>query len=240
MIPVDKPGPDLTISEVLGGNQDDLDDLLSIHQELFPQYLYYQPFMRERATKPPGADPRFVEHWWLLRVDGQAAAIRFFKYIPARDCGFALAIGVLPAFRALTFGRYLRFSHAILIGSMNQLKADAQAAGRPMPVGMGTEIEHYLLWRYYTEYGYVKLPVDYREPSFSQEAEVYIEQNDKKELQFRQIELGILPCNHAHFNPNDSEMLKNVIFALLVDHYELPEDHWVIRHALKSRSAALT
>lgn len=234
MIPVDTPGLELTIHEVLGGDADDLESLLTIHQDLFPQYGYYRPFMRERAQEPPDADPRFVEHWWLLRINGEAAAVRFFKYVPHRHCGCALAIGIKPEFRPYTLGRYRRFSEAILLGSIRQLKTDAKAAGRPTPVGMVTEIESYLRLRYYREYGYVRLPLDYLEPSFTPEAEPHLEEDERAEIKFRPIELGILPLAGSPFDLSDPRVLNDVVSALLIDHYGLDEDHWAVIRARKS------
>lgn len=226
------PELDLTIHEVLGGSTNDLEDLLDIHRELFPQYVYYQTYMRERAGRPPDCDPRFVEHWWLVRVHGQAAAVRFFKYVPARACGIGLAVGIRPAYRRMTFGSYRRLSEVLVAKSLEQLVADAQAGGRPNPVGMVSEIESYLLKRYHTEYGFVALPVEYYEPSFTIEAAAFVDPSDK--LEFRQIHLGILPVSGEILSPDDPGMLSNIVYALLVDHYGLPESHWAVRQALSS------
>jgi hypothetical protein len=232
MIPVETPGTQLSIHEVLGGPQRDLEDLLAIHADLFPQYAYYHAYMRHRAKQPSDADPRTVEHWWLIRLNGQAAAVRFFKYVPGRNCGIALAIGIKPDYRRHTFGRYRRFSEAILHTSLQQVQSDAEVAGKPTPVGMVVEIEHYLFARYFDEYGHLRLPIDYLEPSFTAEAKPFLDST--AQLEFRPIALGILPTDSCPFNPLDEKMLNDVVFALLIDHYGLPENHWTVRRALDS------
>lgn len=237
MIPVDTPGLELSIQEVLGGTPRDLEDLLTIHANLFPQYTYYHAYMRQRAQQPPVADSGSIEHWWLIRLNDQAVAIRFFKYIPARNCGVALAIGIKPEYRHHTFGRYRRFSEAILSASLQQILSDAETAGKPKPLGMVVEIEQYLCPRYFGKYGYIRLPIDYLEPSFTAEAKPFL--NDTTPLEFRSITLGILPADSELFDSLDEKMLNDVVLALLVDHYGLPEDHWVVRRARASIQTAL-
>jgi hypothetical protein len=237
MIPVETPGVQLTVHEVLGGIQHDLEDLLALHADLFPQYAYYRPYMQHRAKRPPHVDPRFIEHWWLIRVNGQAAAIRFFKYVPERDCGLALAIGIKPEYRQQTFGLYRRFAEAILFASLQQVRSDAEAAGKPRLAGMAVEIEPYLFSRYFGEYGHVRLPIDYVEPSFTAEAKPFLD--SKAELKFRPMTLGILPIDSNRFTPFNEETLNNITFALLVDHYGLPEEHRIVRRALDSIQMAL-
>jgi hypothetical protein len=238
MIPVETPDIRLTVHEVLGGCQCDQDDLLALHAALFPQYAYYQTYMRQRAQQPPNADPRFVEHWWLIRLNDQPAAIRFFKYVPERNCGLGLAVGIQPEYRQHTFGRYRRFSEAIVLASLEQLCTDAKALGKLTPVGMISEIEAYLLPRYYREYGFIRLPIDYTEPSLTAEAQKLVA--DTEDLVFRPMELGILPSDPARFDPQDSEMLRQIVLAFLVDHYGLSENHLIVRRALASIPTALT
>ncbi len=233
MIPLPIPDARLTIHEVLGGSLHDLEDLLEVHRELFPRLGHYHPYMRQRAQQPPDADPRWVEHWWLARIEGQAAAIRYFKYVPARQCGLSLGIGVRKPYRTLTFGRYGRFSELLTRTSLEQVEADAQAKGQPVPVGIVAEVEDYLLKRY-DEYGFVQLPVDYLEPSSTPEAMAAEGQPEAQAVEFRQIALGVFPLQNSPFDPLDRAVLRQMVLAFLVDHYELPEDHRVVQRAVDS------
>jgi hypothetical protein len=225
------PGTNITLHEVLGGSENDLVDLLAIHRELFPDYEYYQPYMQERAKLPHHANPDLVEHWWLVRVAGQPAGVRFFVYVPQRDCGLGLAVGVRPAYRKVTFGEYQRLSEILLLKTLEYLTIDAEKSGRVTPIGMVSEIEDYILPRC-IEYGYIPLNVDYQEPSFVQNSVVSVDKDEP--ISFRPIALGCLPTNKDAFDPTDPNMLTNVVKALLVDHYGLAEDHPVVRRALNS------
>ncbi len=237
MIRIETPEPGLSVCEVLGGRVADLQDLLKVHQELFPKFASYIPFMLERANDPPGADPRFVEHWWLARIDGQPAGIRYFKYVPARHCALSLGIGVLKPYRHLTFGHYGRFSKLLTLTSLEQVRADADAAGQPVPVGIVAEVEAYLLPRY-DEYNFMRLPIDYQEPSSTPEAsDARGEPSGPDQLTFRSIQLGLFKLDDTRFDPFSLPVLQDMVLAFLVDHYSLPAEHPVVQRALKSLEA---
>jgi hypothetical protein len=227
------PDTDITFHEVLGGSDCDLADLLDIHSELFPEYAYYQPYMRERAALPPNARSGIIEHWWLVRVKGEAAGARFFDYVPHRDCGLGLAVGVRRAYRSNTFGSYQRLSEILLRVTLDHLLTDAHTVGRPAPFGMVSEIEAYVLSRC-LEYGYVELPVHYQEPSFIQDPLLALSVPEAREMTFRPITLGCLPTDPNRFDPTDPVMLTNFVKALLIDHYCLPENHPILCQALDS------
>jgi hypothetical protein len=222
--------PLFSFHEVLGGDARDRSDMMAIHSELFPHYGYYHAYMWERSQRPPDADSRFIEHWWLIRVNGEAAAVRYFKYVPGRDCGLALAIGIRPTFRDLTHGLARRFSELLIRRSLEQIGQDAAACGRPVPVGLATEIEPFLLRRYEEEYGFVRLEVNYQEPSYTVEAGRHLD----KPLDFRPIPLGVLPVQESTFSLANPEVVINIVLAFLVDHYGLAPDHWIVRRALES------
>ncbi len=232
MIKIDTPHPGLSVHEVLGGSKRDLDDLLAVHRELFAKFSSYIPYMIERAKDPPDADPCFVEHWWLARIDGEPAGIRYFKYVPARQCGLSLGIAVLKLYRHLTFGRYGRFSKLLTLTSLEQLQADAAAAGQPVPVGIVAEVENYLLPRY-DEYDFIRLPIDYNEPSSTPEANA-ARGEAEDHLSFRPIQLGVFMLADTSFDPFNRQMLRQLVLAFLVDHYGLPDDHPVVCRALES------
>jgi hypothetical protein len=233
MIPVEMPDIGLTIHEVLGGDERDLQDLLRLHAELFPHYVYYHPYMRRRAEFPPNADPDLVEHWWLVRVHGEAAGVRFFDYVPGHNCGLGLAIGIKPTFRRMGSAPYRRLSELLLMTSLDYLRVDAQAAGKPAPMGMVSEIEDYILATC-VEYGYIELPVDYEEPSIVHSSLVPDNLLESQELTFRPITLACLPLDKKKFDPTDSTMLTEVVNALLIVYYGLAEDHPVVRRVLDS------
>jgi hypothetical protein len=233
MTVIELPGTDISMHEVLGGSEADLADLLELHRELFPEYAYYQPYMRERARTSPDARSNLVEHWWLVRVKGQAAGVRFFDYAPQRDCGLGLAVGIRAEYRKITVGEFQRLSELLLLKTLEFLTIDASKAGRPVPIGMVSEIEDYILPRC-IEYGYVELPVRYQEPSRIVGSQGSQTQLETEPLTFRPITLGCLPSNPETFDPADAVMLTNVVKAFLVDHYGLPEDHQAVCRALDS------
>jgi hypothetical protein len=233
MIPVEMPEIGLTIHEVLGGDECDLQDLLRLHAELFPHYGYYQPYMQQRAHYPPDADPDLIEHWWLVRIQGEAAGVRFFDYVPRRNCGLGLAIGIRPSFRHAASSPYRRLSELLLMTSRDYLQVDAEAAGQPAPLGMVSEIEGYILATC-VEYGYIELPVDYEEPSIVHNSTVPDRLLESQELTFRPITLACLPLDKTKFDPTAPAMLTEVVNALLIDYYGLTADHPVTRRVLDS------
>ena len=235
MRPIEIPGTDVTIHDVTQGNVERLEALLDLFVEAFPRYTRYLPIMRERAIRlPADADPRFVEHQWLAEVGTQAAGFTVFKYVPGRNCGLCMAIGVRPAYRLLSAGRYRRLSELLLKSSLEQLQADALTAGRPAPVGMVLEVEEPKLVARFREYGLVELPVDYREPPFLHGRQALADASELEAMGFQPMQLGIYPIGGESFNPSDPAMLANLIYALLVDHYRLPEEHWAVRRSLDS------
>jgi hypothetical protein len=237
MIPVEMPDIGLTIHEVLGGDKHDLQDLLRLHADLFPHYGYYQPYMQQRAKYPLDADPNLIEHWWLVRIQGEAAGVRFFDYVPRRNCGLGLAVGIKPSFRRAASGPYRRLSELLLMTSLDYLQVDAGAAGKPAPLGMVSEIEDYILATC-VEYGYIELPVDYEEPSTIVHSSIVPDGLlEAQELTFRPITLACLPLDRTKFDPANPAMLTEVASALLIDYYGLTEDHPVTRRVLDSIQA---
>lgn len=234
MITIETTHPGLTVHEVLGGTEQDLEDLLMIHRELFPKFSSYIPFMYERAQEPPDTDPRFIEHWWLARIDGEPAGIRYFKYVPRRHCGLSLGIAILKPFRHLTFGdHYGRFSRMLTLTSLEQLEADARSMDQPVPVGIFAEVEAYLLPRY-DEFDFIRLPIDYQEPSSTPEASEARGDSTDETLSFRSIAVGVFKLANTQFDPFNRSVMKDMTLAFLIDHYGLPDDHPVVQRALES------
>ncbi len=240
--------PDIAIYETIGHNADRHERMLDLYAELFPYYAYYLPYMRHRMQLPIDADPNFTERWWLIEVDGNPAGVRLFKYSPGRDCGLSLGIAIKPEYRHLSSKGYARLAEQLLADSQEHLRADARAAGKPTPIGMVTELQvpettadaaikrgrARLIERYH-EYGYIDLPVEYYEPPFIQgKEEVLVDPAAIADRDFLRLKLGIFPCPGGQFDLNDADMVSSLTCAFLVDHYGLPEDHWVVRRALES------
>ncbi|MBA3531755.1 MAG: hypothetical protein H0T73_07550, partial [Ardenticatenales bacterium] len=123
----------ITVHDVTSGNVQRLQPMLSLYRALFPDYLYYLPYLQELAYRPATADQRFVEHQWFIEVGGQAAGLINFTYVPARDCGLLMELGVHPSFRTAQVGTYARLSEFMIVSAVAQLRADAELQGRPTP-----------------------------------------------------------------------------------------------------------
>ncbi|NDJ76203.1 MAG: hypothetical protein GYB65_08080 [Chloroflexi bacterium] len=235
MIAIETPHPGLVVSEVLGGSTRDIEDMIAVHLELFGKFEAYVPYMRERALQPPNADPGCIYHWWLARIADEPAAVRYFKYIPARHVGLSLGVAVRKKFRPLTFGeQYGRFSNMMILTSLKQVQADAEAMGNPVPLGIAAEVEEYLRPRY-AEYNFIEYAVDYQEPSSTPDATAASGEGEQDEqLSFRPIQIGLFKLENTAFDPYSRETQENIVKAFLIDHYELPVEHWAVQQALRS------
>lgn len=240
-------GEDISTIDVIGGDQIDLEKYLQLYEEFFPYYDYYVPYMRDRGQRAADADPRFIEHWWLLEVNGKPAAIREFKYVPRRNCGVALIIAIASEYRRITVDGYSSLAHFIVHSSLQQLKIDAARLGHPLPIGMVSELQLpetadseevrqfrrrlIAAWR---RFGFQQLPVDYLEPPFVQGTEHYLVESIIDNREFLPLMLGIIPIAGGGFIRGNREMIADLTRAVLVDSYGLPEDHWVVQRALSS------
>ena len=242
MISISETG--LVIHDLIGGNVDRLDAMLALFVEMFPQYTHYADRIRHTAERPNGFDPGVIHHQWLADVEGQAAGMVVFKYLPERRCGLGIDLAVRPAFRKRKFSRYDRLSELLNKCSLDQLEADALAAGDPTPFGKVVEVETpestddeqlkqrraHLIERY-RSFGMIQLPMKYCEPP-------YILGLGAKEIPaketFHPMQLGVFPIDGGGFDPHDPTVLADCVLAFLVDHYRLPADHWAVQRALDS------
>ncbi len=236
MIPiVDVPDDlGLAIYELVGKNPERLEAMLGLYGELLPRYQNYIPKMRQRAQLPIDHDPHFLEHFWLVEVNSEAVAMTAFKYVPGRDCGLGFDLAVKPVYRDFKVGQYGRLPQFVNSLSLTQLQADAQASGRPVPLGLFVEVGIPKLVERYKEYGFIELPIEYYEPAFPPEIKAHLGPVNLDELSFTPMQVGIFPIREGRFDPSNPSTLTNLIFASLVDHYGLPEGHWVVRRALES------
>lgn len=227
---------ELTITELTDGNTAQLDDFLALQTALFPQDVRYVPVMRKRASRPADADPRFIEHQWLIRHRDEPIAVTIFKYARMRDCGIGLDIGIKPAARPSDRGRSGRLSEWLTERCLDQLASDASACGRPTPVGLAVEVESEQLVRRFRQYGFIELPLEYHEPPFIQHQLELLAHETGTRTDFRRMHLGIFATGQAPLDPHDRELQRRIVLAFLVDHYGLAPDHWAVQRALGTDS----
>jgi len=225
---------DLIIHDVTGGNVDHLDALVGLMEELFPQYIHNLPRVTQRAYQPPDADRRCINHQWLAEVDGNAAGLISFKYVPARNLGLLIYLAVKPAFRLPWKDIPCRLSEILLISALDQLQIDAQTAGQLAPSHLAAEVEYPELLERYKHYGFVELPVEYYEPPDSYEPGTFRSEMEPDFATYRPMYMGIFPARPAFVDPTEGDLLRDVLLAFYVDHYGLPEDHWTIQRALQT------
>ena len=246
-------GEAISIIEVIGDDPINLEKYLALYEEFFPYYDYYVPYMRDRGHQRADADPRFIEHWWLLEINGKPAAIREFKYVPGRNCGVALIIAIKPEYRRVTVEGYSSLAHFIVSSSLEQLKIDAASRDQALPIGMVSELQLpetagsedvkqfrkrlIAVWR---RFGFQQLPVDYLEPPYVQGTEQYLDESILDSQEFLPLMLGIIPIPGGGFDAANREMIADLTRAMLVDNYGLSEDHWVVERALASISERLS
>lgn len=223
----------INIHDIVGGDTERLDALLDVFIDLFPQYAHTLPRLRQKGHLPADANPCFVAHQWLVDIDHQAAGMTSFKYSPNRNLGLTVYIGIKPAYRQIRV-KGCRLSEWLISSSVEQLKTDAHAAGRPTPTGMFLEVESPKLVARYCEFGFIELPVEYLEPHFRQPRVGFSCPDDLSQVDFCRTHLGGFPLQSEIFDPTDPTMLADVILAFMVDHYGLPVEHWSVQRALRS------
>lgn len=223
------PHGELCIYDVIDNHIDHLDDLLALYEELFPQYISGLSQLRARAAASADVDPRFIRHQWLVTVNGNVAALATFGLSPQRGIGFCLSIGIRPAYRSLTWGSYRRFSEFLIRQMVAQLEVDATRSNSRPPRGLVVELEmsgpksaesRRHLFERYREYGFVSLPVTYHEPAFLRHSQAPNAQP---------MQLYFLPIHS-----DCTDILHDIVDTLLIDHYGLAEDDWIVQQARKS------
>jgi hypothetical protein len=228
------PQGELHIYDVINNQVAHLDALLVLYTELFPQYVSALSQVRERALLPADVDPRFIRHQWLVTFNRVPVALASFGLGLQRGIGFCLSIAIRPMYRRLAWGVYPRLSAFMVRQMVRQLEADAARSKCP-PRGMVVEIDMadpakeksrpHLIDRY-REYGFVSLPVAYYEPAFVRNASVGTAQL---------MELYMLPI-HADCEQQMPcpKLLNDVVDTMLLDHYGLAENDWIVQQARKS------
>lgn len=223
----------LVIHDLIGGNSAFIDQYLALYVELFPEYIRYLPLMRQRAEKPINESANEVWHQWLLQIDGEAAGMVGFLYNKHRNTGVLMDFAIKPEARKIRYKNHQGFSELSLQMAMQQLVLDSQSRGSLSPLFMIAEVEHERLLRKYMEYGYLKFPVEYYEPPYPSElTEVSVETENLDKMGYKQMYLGAFQIPGHSFDPNDSEIVKTALLTMLVDHYGLSADHWLMKKML--------
>jgi GNAT superfamily N-acetyltransferase len=225
--------PRLRIYDVTGGNTARLGDLENLLGKYFPCCPKYLPILRRRASNCPDADGRFVVHQWLVDVDDKPVGFLLFDYVPARDCGICLFIGINPEYRDVQFGGH-RLAQALFDAALKQLLKDAQRLECSIPLGLLLEVELQKLVTRYREYGFVELAVNYQEPIFPEPDMMYRDGLQWEQIGFNPVTLGMFPLPGHQADLTDPQVLKNLSLAFLVDFYNLPPDSQAVQNVTES------
>lgn len=225
---------DIAIYDLLGsGDTQRIEAMLGLYGRLFPQYQHYIPRMRRRAEFGNEHRKGHIVHYWLVEVSGQPAGLRTFRYVRQRHCGLAHALAVDPLFRKVEV-QGSRLAVFIIYQCLAQVLRDAAEIGDSPPLGIVNEVEPQSLMEHYTRNGLVKLSLNYVEPIFPPEVS---ERNRAEELalvRFSPMQMGFLPNPHVKIEKYSHAMIKDFVFAFLVDHYGLPDDHPILPNVLES------
>lgn len=227
---------DLTIYELNGdGNTPDVDVVIALLKAYMPQYAHYEGRIREIVKHPYNADPTHYHHVWIAEIQGEKVGMLVFEYLPARDCGLAMDMAILPAYRKGAYGQYKGMSEALILTAVKQLALDSKVANRPLPVGLGGEIDYPNLLKRYQQYTFVVCPARYYEPpDISGTHLAPTTEAELLEHGFHPMTLGMWPHLEGFASIPKVEAWDKVIKAFLVDHYHLPDDHVVVQVAMDS------
>ena len=222
----------IVIEDVINGRTGRLADLLSLFNELFPQYAHSAERLKIKASLPENANPNFTAHQWLVDVDGKAAAFNSFKYSRKRGLGLTVYIAVRPAYRTMMVDG-LRFSEWLIRESIQQIQTDAYNCGQAPAQGLVLEVEPLHLLARYCEFGFVEFPVDYFEPLFAR-ARLGYDRTDLQQIHFERRSLGYFPAPGILSDPTTPDLLTRAIMMLYLDHYGISDVHPVYQQMLNA------
>ncbi len=229
----------LVIHDLVGGNSRYIEDYLAIYKELFPQYVRYQPIMRQRAEKP--VDESAIEKWhqWLLLVENKPVGVIGFVYNRKRNVGLLLDFAIQPEARKIQYnGNHQLLSYLSLTLVMQELIQDARLNGHSAPLCMAAEVEYPALVRKYIEYGFVEFPIEYFEPPYTPElVEAFSAVQNFDKIGYERMHIGAFQIPDYPFDKNDTGIVKTVLLTLLEDHYHLPSDHWLAQKVFQESPA---
>lgn len=220
------PSIGLQLHDLVGGNTAKIDELLTLFRKTFPQYAQTAPRLVQKAALPANANPHFVAHQWLLEIDQQPAGLCSFKYNPARGLGLVVFISVAEEFRkVLLEGK--RVSEWLIDSCIAQICQDARSLGRPAPDGLVLEVEPPRLVERYCQFGFVRLPVNYREPIFSQARQGNCGPDNLNQVSFEPRFLGAFPIGVQPEALRTRAFTERVITMLALDHYQISPEYLV-------------
>jgi hypothetical protein len=237
---------ELQIVDVMNKQVEHLEDLLDLYRELFPQYTSALDGVRNRANSPTDSDPRFVHHQWVVLLNGMPVGMTSFRLAVKHGFGLGLSLAIRPTYRRIALEKHKRLSDLIIEQTLAQMEFDATNHGQKF-IGMIIEVEapdsledpdqkksrEDLLARYQRS-GFIFLPIISHEPAFIRKDGVDSSLPDKTSPPMR---LCILPAqSNDKINMLEAGMLHQVIDVLLIDHYGLEEDHWIVKQARASVS----
>ncbi len=228
----------LTIHNVIGGNTKYLDEYMELYEKFLPQYMRYAPAMRQRAATP--VDENAIETWyqWLLVVNGSAVGIIGFLYNKKRNVGLMVDFAINSELRAIRYKHHKTFASLIIELALHQLTHDAVKHGYNNALGLIAEVEHTQLIQKYAEYGYLLLPVEYEEPPYTPDlANLTAEKQKLDKIGYTKLYLGIFQPLDCILDPNDPHLINTVLLSLLVDHYQLESNHWLVQKLIKNTTA---
>ncbi len=235
--PFETPKGVVRLYDVINGkNTEYLDALVDLYREFFPVYAPVLSRVREKALLPANADPRFIRHQWVAVLEEEPIGLVSFKFARRQNLGLGLSLAVRPAYRSLAWGEYCRFSHFLNTQMVKQQEIDAAACGLPPLLGVAVEVEKITgpndprarLYEHYKEYGFVPLPITYHEPTSARSL------SSPAEEIAHPMQLFLLPVHIKEGAAFSQDILERVIDTFLIEHYGLPQDHWIVQQARES------
>lgn len=224
------PDVDLVVHDLVDGYTRYIDHYLKIFRDLFPQYIRYEPVMRQRAEARLDRSANELWHQWLLMVGGKPAGIVGFLYNQGRNVGLLMDFAIYPFARKIQVGGKIPFSLFALNLSMQQLTNDARQNGLAAPICLAAEVEYPALVKKYLDYGYVEFPVEYYEPPTTPELEKVGDKiQELTSVDFKKLHVGAFPIPGQSIDLNAPEVIKSVLLAFLEDHYQLASTHWLVQ-----------
>ena len=222
------------IYELLGsGDESRIESMLGLYQTLFPQYQHYVQRMKRRVKFENEYRKDNVVHYWLIEVENQPVGLRTFRYVRHRRCGLAHALAIHPDFRETLVGDK-KLAVFVIYECLNQIIRDAKEKGDVPVLGMVNEVETSRLMEHYERNGLIQLPLNYVEPIFPPEVEGRSRADELAQIKFSPMHMGFLPNPEIKIESYTHEMITDFVFAFLVDHYGLPENHPVVTEVLNS------